>query len=67
MGDNLLSTSDMAKALGVSESRVGEIARLREIGQLVGRTRVFTPEDVDKMKPGDPGRPRNEAKERANG
>jgi len=59
---SLLSTDDMASQLGVSVRRVRALARARGAGWQVSRgTWVFVPEDVERMRPGPPGRPASTA------
>lgn len=54
----LMTTQDMADTLGVHQSRVRAIAQRRGIGWLIGRDRLFRPEDIERMRPGKPGRPK---------
>lgn len=54
----LMTTQDMADTLGVNQSRVRALAQRRGIGWLIGRDRLFRPEDIEAMRPGKPGRPK---------
>lgn len=56
----LMTTQDMADALGVNQQRVRALAQQRGIGWLVGRDRLFRPEDIEALRPGSPGRPRRD-------
>jgi hypothetical protein len=54
----IYTTSEVAKILGVCHQRVGQMARIRNVGQLLNtRTRVFTAADIDKLRDRRPGRP----------
>lgn len=56
---SLLDTAAMAAQLGVSGARVRALAAARRVGWKVGRGAwVFRPEDVERLRPGPPGRPR---------
>lgn len=45
----LFSVQQAARKLGVTDSRVRQICREHEIGVLLGRDRVLTNEDIDKI------------------
>lgn len=54
----LASTEDVAKELGVSVRRVRALAATRNIGQIVGNSLAFTPQDIDTLRERRPaGRP----------
>ena len=55
----LASTSDVAAELGIIRQRVLQLAASRGVGQLVGRSLVFTAADIDAMRERKPGRPSN--------
>jgi len=56
---SLLNTEDMAARLDVSARRVRALAKARNIGWQVSRgTWVFTPDDVERLRPGPAGRRR---------
>ncbi len=48
--ESLLSGDEVAEALGISRVHVHRIATRKGIGTIVGKTRVFTPEDVETMR-----------------
>ncbi len=50
-----LTIVDIAKAYNITPQRARELARLRGIGQKVGRVWCFTSEDVKALKPGERG------------
>ena len=58
---SLMTTQDMADALGVNQQRVRALARAREVGWQIGRDRLFVRADVERMRPGKPGRPKRNA------
>jgi phage antirepressor YoqD-like protein len=45
----LFSVQQAARKLGVTDSRVRQICREHEIGVLLGRDRVLTNEDIDRI------------------
>lgn len=56
---SLMTTAEVAAELGISERRVRALAAARRVGWKVGRGAwVFRPEDVERLRPGPPGRPR---------
>lgn len=54
----LMTTADVAAALGVTVGRVRQLARARGAGWEIGRDWLFRPEDVDALRDRRPGRPR---------
>jgi hypothetical protein len=46
----LFSVQQVAEQLGVTDGRIRQICREHEIGVLLGRDRVLTPDDVRKIK-----------------
>lgn len=57
---DILTTSDAARMLGVSKSRVRAIALKRGVGhKITSRLRVFSPTDLLLLRPGKNGRPKN--------
>ena len=56
-----LTSSEVARELGISQRRVNAIARKRQIGRRLGNYIVYRPEDVEELRPGKPGRPRHAA------
>lgn len=54
----LYSSEEVATELGISNRRVPALAKSRGLGQKVGNSLVFTPEEVDAMRERRPGRPR---------
>ena len=59
--DAMLSSADVAAILGVSIRRVQQLAKSRHTGRRVGRTIVFSEDDVGRMRNRKPGRPRKES------
>lgn len=57
-GESLLTSGEVAKKLGVTPRRVLAIAAGRGIGQRFGRSVMFHPDDVERLRPGPVGRPR---------
>lgn len=54
----LASTEDVAKELGISVRRVRALASSRGVGQIVGNSLAFTPQDIDALRQRRPaGRP----------
>lgn len=54
-----LTAAQVAELLGISTHRVAELARSRNLGQLLNpRMRLFTAEDVEAMRVRVPGRPK---------
>lgn len=65
MPDKLLTTADVAARLGVNTSRVRQlrIALARRgvvVGRRLGNTWVYVEADVERLRPGQPGRPKRE-------
>lgn len=61
--DRLMTVEDVARALGVNDSRVRQIARAGQLkGTRIGRDWLFTPEDVAEYQKRRPpvGRPRKQ-------
>ncbi|HEX3303416.1 MAG TPA: type II toxin-antitoxin system HicB family antitoxin [Thermomicrobiales bacterium] len=56
-----LLARDIASQLGVTERRVSAIAQRRGIGTMVGRLRLFRPDDIEALRPGPVGRPSHRA------
>jgi hypothetical protein len=55
----LMTTEQMAGELGVSERRVRAIAKRRGVGWQISRgVWLFRPADVERLRPGDPWRPK---------
>ncbi len=54
----LYSSEEAATELGISSRRVPALAKSRNLGQIVGNSLVFTPEEVDAMRERRAGRPR---------
>ena len=54
----LYSSEEVATELGISTRRVPSLAKSRNLGQIVGNSLVFTPEEVDAMRDRRLGRPR---------
>ena len=58
---SLMTTADVAAELGISERRVRALAAARNVGWQPGQgVWVFRPADVEALRPGPPGRPRNQ-------
>ena len=57
MTDPLLTTSDAALTLGITERRVRALASARRIGRRIGRQWVFAAADVEAMRIRTPGNP----------
>jgi predicted RNase H-like HicB family nuclease len=56
----LASTQDIAKDLGVSVRRVRALAHARGVGQMIGNSLAFTPQDIEVLRERrEPGRPSN--------
>jgi len=53
----LLTTADAARILGVCRSRVRALAKARGVGTKLTGAWFFTPDEVEAMQPGAPGRP----------
>jgi hypothetical protein len=54
-----LTTAQVAAALGLTQHRVRALARSRGVGWAVnGRAWLFQPEDIERLRPLPPGRPR---------
>lgn len=66
MNDELLTTREVAKLLGISVRRVQALARERHARLGIGwqvpgtRTWLFRPEEVELLRPGPPGRPKRD-------
>ncbi|MCO5215784.1 MAG: type II toxin-antitoxin system HicB family antitoxin [Thermomicrobiales bacterium] len=54
-----LTANDVARILGISARRVRAIAQSRGIGERFNRTVMFFQEDIDRLRPNNPGRPAN--------
>jgi predicted RNase H-like HicB family nuclease len=63
-GAPLITTVDAAKQLDVSPRRVRALAKTRGVGQRYGRSLLFTQDDIERMRPGLPGRPRTSSAHR---
>lgn len=48
--ESLLSGDEVAEALGISRVHVHRIATRKGIGTIVGKTRVYTPADVEALR-----------------
>jgi hypothetical protein len=59
--ERLISVGEMARNLDVTPELVRARAKMRKVGRLVGKIRVFTPDDIPKMQPGKPGNFRKKA------
>ncbi|MGI8485671.1 MAG: type II toxin-antitoxin system HicB family antitoxin [Thermomicrobiales bacterium] len=57
VGEQLLSSAEAAKRLGVTQRRVLALAKSRGVGQKFGRSMMFSEEDLQRMIPGPVGRP----------
>ncbi len=57
-GETLLTSREVAAMLGVTPRRVLALAADRDIGERFGRSVMFRPEDVERLRPGPVGRPR---------
>lgn len=59
MPEILYSSTEVAALVGKAASTVKQLARTHDIGRIVGHSRVFTEEDIERLRalPG-PGRPR---------
>jgi hypothetical protein len=57
--NELLTASEVAALLGVSDRRVRALATRRNVGWQVPNTRIwlFRPDEVELLRPGKPGRP----------
>lgn len=55
------SSSEVAEMLGITGRRVAALSRSRNLGRMVGGTRVYTLADVEAMRDRRPGRPRKVA------
>ena len=49
--EDIFTARDVARMYNISVTRVGQIARSRNIGRLVGNIRLFTLLDIREMKP----------------
>lgn len=61
VGVSLLSTKEVAKRLNVTPRRVLALAADRGVGQRFGRSVMFHPDDVERLRPNSVGRPRKYA------
>lgn len=59
VGVSLLSTNEVAEQLGVTPRRVLALAADRGVGQRFGRSVMFHPDDLERLRPNPVGRPRN--------
>ena len=57
VGDEWMTTEEVAATLGVSQRRVLQLAESRGTGKRFGRSVLFLPNEVEAMKPGPVGRP----------
>ncbi len=55
-----LTVNDLAAALGISARRIRKLAAARSVGKRIGAQILFTPRDIERLRPGPPGRPRVE-------
>ncbi len=55
-----LTISAVAERYHITPERARELARQKGFGKKVSGTWCFTPEDVSRLRPGKPGRPRKE-------
>lgn len=46
----IYTTSEVAELLGVTHGRISQIARARKLGKKLGTVRIFTQEDVEKIR-----------------
>ena len=46
----LLTTQQMAAILGITDSHVRRLAKRHDVGWLVGRDRLYRPEDVERLR-----------------
>ncbi len=58
--NKLFTTADLARLLNVSTGRVRVLAKVRRLGNKVGRDWVFSIEDIEGMRLRMPGRPKQE-------
>jgi len=61
---NLYTTADAAAHHAVSERTIQRIAQTRGVGRMLGRQRVFTRRELEKLKPAPVGRPPKNRKRR---
>jgi len=59
VGEDLLTTKEVAERLNVSTRRVLALAADRGVGERFGRSVMFRPQDVEALRPGPIGRPRS--------
>ena len=52
-----LTADDIARQLGITSRRVRALAQSRGIGERFNRTVMFYEDDVERLRPGKPGRP----------
>lgn len=52
----LKTCQQAAELFGVTVGRVRQLAQLRQVGHRIGREIVFTPADIEALRPGRPGR-----------
>jgi predicted RNase H-like HicB family nuclease len=52
------TTQEVAELLDISTRRVNALASSRGVGQLLGRAKVFTRDEIQKLKHRQPGRPK---------
>lgn len=58
VGDDWLTTDDVAAELGVSQRRVLQLADSRGTGKKFGKSVMFRPSEIEDMRPKAVGRPR---------
>lgn len=61
----LMTSSQVAEYLGISVRRVNALSKARNIGRRLGNFAVFTANDVERLRPGNPGRPRTQHRDDA--
>lgn len=54
----VIGVPDMARMLGISERRVQALAKDRGVGRRFGNYLMFLQDDIERLRPGSPGRPR---------
>lgn len=55
---SILTTDQVGDILGVTPRRVRAIAAKRNVGRQLGGAWFFLPSDVERLRPGKPGRPK---------
>lgn len=59
-GGPTLTSTQVAQQLGVSVRRVNALSKARQVGRRVGNYVLYSPDDVERLRPGRPGRPRKD-------